>query len=251
MLGLLAESSIHAGTGRNMGVVDLPVAREAATDYPVVVGSSMKGALRDKFENNAELQNKTVKDKCDEDKTVQLVDVSFGKSDRAGGLMVSDARILLLPVRSLAASYKWVTCPHLIERFSRDLKRAGLEPLPSIPTVKRGKALLAFDAGKQQSGSDSIFLEERQFRIAKTQLAANSEKVSTSKQLGCLVEAIEQLIFHEETQKRVSERLVVLHDDDFSWFARYGLSIRARNVWTTTLNRAITCGMRNPCHQIL
>ena len=40
MLGLLAETPIHPGAGRGMGVVDLPVAREAATDYPVLVGSS-------------------------------------------------------------------------------------------------------------------------------------------------------------------------------------------------------------------
>ncbi len=50
ILGLLAESPIHPGSGRGVGVVDLPVAREAATDYPVLVGSSLKGALRDKFE---------------------------------------------------------------------------------------------------------------------------------------------------------------------------------------------------------
>ena len=45
MLGLLAETSIHPGAGRSMGVVDLPVAREASTHYPVLVGSSLKGAL--------------------------------------------------------------------------------------------------------------------------------------------------------------------------------------------------------------
>ena len=38
MLGLLAETPIHPGAGRSMGVVDLPVAREAATDYPRVGG---------------------------------------------------------------------------------------------------------------------------------------------------------------------------------------------------------------------
>ena len=46
MLGLLAETPIHAGSGRGMGVVDLPVAREAATDYPVLVGSSLKGVTQ-------------------------------------------------------------------------------------------------------------------------------------------------------------------------------------------------------------
>ena len=52
MLGLLAETPIHPGAGRGMGVVDLPVAREAATDYPVIVGSSLKGALRDRVETD-------------------------------------------------------------------------------------------------------------------------------------------------------------------------------------------------------
>ena len=40
IMGLLAETPIHPGAGRNLGVIDLPVAREAATDYPVLVGSS-------------------------------------------------------------------------------------------------------------------------------------------------------------------------------------------------------------------
>ena len=53
MLGLLAETSVHPGSGRGVGVVDLPVARETATDYPVLVGSSLKGALRDKIKTTA------------------------------------------------------------------------------------------------------------------------------------------------------------------------------------------------------
>src|SRR5690554_204286 len=111
MLGLLAETSIHPGTGRSTGIVDLPVAREAATDYPVVVGSSLKGALRDKGRGSG----------ID-------VDDAFGKPDAAGALLVSDGRLLLLPVRCLTGSYRWVTCPHLIERYARDLRRAGLGP---------------------------------------------------------------------------------------------------------------------------
>ncbi len=47
ILGMLAETYIHPGSGQTTGFVDLPVAREATTDYPVIVGSSMKGALND------------------------------------------------------------------------------------------------------------------------------------------------------------------------------------------------------------
>ncbi len=193
MLGLLAETPIHPGTGRSIGVVDLPVAREAATDYPVMVGSSLKGALRDKAEAIASV----------------AVDDRFGRPDRAGDLLVSDGRLLLLPVRSLTGSYRWVTCPHIVERYLRDLTRTGLAPRPKVPTVSVGEAV-----GR---GSDTLFLEERQFTV-------------TEPPAGQLVDALAPLVIHEVTRCRLGSQMVVLHDDDFAWFVRYGLSIQARNV---------------------
>ena len=197
MLGLLAETPIHPGAGRGMGVVDLPVAREAATDYPVVVGSSLKGALRDKAG-----QGKT-------DDAVR--DRRFGKQDYAGDLLVSDARLLLLPVRSLTGQYRWATCPHLIERYGRDLVRAGHPSPPLTPQVEPRTVLAAGEEGTQ------LFLEERQFRIAGQPPEG-------------LVEAIgQQLILHKETRERLGRQIAILCNDDFSWFARYGLTIQARN----------------------
>ena len=207
MLGLLAETSIHPGSGRSMGVVDLPVAREATTDYPVLVGSSLKGALRDKA--NA--------------KGADDVDGRFGKRDHAGDLLVSDGRLLLLPVRSLMGPYRWATCPHLIERYRRDLARAGLDHQPEMPEVKRGSVLARRSevrdmvAGSSAAtGDGSLFLEERQFTI-------------DGEPLTDLTKAIAPLIFHPDTQNRLDTQIAVLHDDDFSWFVRYGLSIQARN----------------------
>ena len=193
MLGLLAETPIHAGTGRGMGVVDLPVAREAATDYPVLVGSSLKGALKDKM------------------KTARVDDpkVRFGVQERAGDLLVSDARLLLLPVRSLNGSYRWVTCPHLVERYRRDLARADLQPHPHVPNVESRSVRTA--------GDGNLFLEERQFVIR------------GGGPLDDLATAVEPLLLHQETKDRLPARVAVLHDDDFAWFARYGLFIQARN----------------------
>ena len=193
MLGLLAETPIHPGAGRGMGVVDLPVAREAATDYPVLVGSSLKGALLDKTRTTSA-----------DDATVR-----FGTKEHAGDLLVSDARLLLLPVRSLTGSYRWTTCPHLIERYRRDLARAGLDPPPATPSVNRGAVLAA--------GKGNLFLEERQFSVC-------------GKPPGQLADSIAPLLLHHETRDRLPAQIAVLANDDFAWFARYGLAIQARNV---------------------
>lgn len=201
MLGLLAETPIHPGTGRSMGVVDLPVAREAATDYPVLAGSSLKGALRDKAETAAAVQAKgTAAVKAEE---------SFGMPDRAGDLLVSDGRLLLLPVRSLTGAYRWVTCPHILERYRRDLSRAELSPMPNVPEVPPRQALAA--------GNGTLYLEERQFAISD---APPND----------LEDALKPLVLHDETRKRLASQIAVLHDEDFAWFVRYGLSIQARNV---------------------
>lgn len=193
MLGLLAETPIHPGAGRSLGVVDLPVARESATDYPVIAGSSLKGALKDKAQAL----------------DAKHVDRLFGMQNRAGELLVSDARLLLLPVRSLTRSFRWATCPHLIERCRRDLARAGLSPRPEVPDIELGQVLAA--------GKGDLFLEERQFTIR------------AAPDVG-LTKAIKPLLLHSETRNALSDRIAVLNDDDFAWFARYGLAVQARNV---------------------
>jgi CRISPR-associated protein Cmr4 len=201
ILGLLAESSIHPGAGQSAGIVDLPVAREAATDYPVIPGSSVKGAL-------LSLARQTVPD-ADRKRIFGSAEVE-GDIGGAGALLVADARLLLLPVRSLSTAYKWVTCPHLLERYQRDQQRAGNGTAEvTIPAISPGKYLGA--------GTDQLFLEERQFEHAGPLPAG-------------LLTLIGPLIAHISTRDRLADQLILLHDDDFTWFARYGLAVQARNV---------------------
>lgn len=196
IVGLLAETPIHPGSGQDTGFVDLPVARESATDYPVIVGSSLKGALRDRARQEK----------------FEDIDKVFGKQDDAGQLLVGDARLLLLPVRSLTRSYCWVTCPHLLERLSRDLGRAGkLNDGSSSPRPEQGKFL-----GLTATDS-SLLLEERQF--------SRDGEIPT-----VVYQQVRDLFKHGETAARLEERLVILNDDDFVWFARFGLTVQARNV---------------------
>lgn len=157
----------------------------------------MKGALLDRARQTGWNENT-----CDD---------VFGERDSAGRLLVSDARLLLLPVRSLNSSYKWATCPHLLERLSRDTTRAlGRDAV----TISGPSAKQYIGAG---SSSGALYLEERTF-------------MHEGPAPGDLIQALSGLIRHQETRQRLANQLVILEDADFAWFARYGLAIQARNV---------------------
>ena len=210
IIGMLAETAVHPGAGRSTGFVDLPVARESITEYPVIVGSSLKGALKDRA------REKWPGKKAEkEDEKVQSPEVekAFGKQDGAGNLVVSDARLLLLPVRSLTGQYKWATCPYLLERLERDIQRSGYAAKLKIPKLdKKPKTGTA-----QSEGTGKIFLEEREFQI--------DGKVDST-----VIQSISQLMPNKASADRLVGQLIVLNDDDFKWFASYGLPINARNV---------------------
>jgi CRISPR-associated protein Cmr4 len=140
------------------------------------------------------------------------IERTFGAPEHAGDAIISDARLVLLPVRSMTSIYRWVTCPYLIERLVRDRKRAGCKAAEldtgALHAVTAGTALMEHDA--------ALFLEERQF-VRHGGLPRG------------LTELAGGLIAHAETRARLSAQLVVLHDDDFAWFALYGLAVVARN----------------------
>lgn len=205
IITMVAETHIHAGVGQSTGALDLPVARERATDYPFIPGSGIKGAFRVWAAERA---------------SGLKVDELFGKegSDDKGGdggagnLLCSDARLLFLPVRCLSDAYKWVTCPVILKRFMRDCARAGVPCAMSDMTVT--------DPGKSKyfgKGADNSWLglEEREFQCA----GAVGDTIIT---------ALAKIAGIDETN--LKERLVILSNKDFTWFARYALPIMARNV---------------------
>lgn len=202
VIGLLAETSLHPGIGQVVGVVDLPVAREKTTGYPVIFGSSLKGALRDRAEQAWR----------DEDKKIKHI---FGEQETAGAVAVTDARLLLLPVRSLNGHFKWVTCPYLLERFSRDLRLAGIEPGDvSLAKPEKGQAVMDRCNENKQ---DQLFLEELSFDV----IFDNLEPIA---------KAISPLVGCASVRERLNSGIVIVSDDEFAYFARYGLQINTRNV---------------------
>jgi len=185
IIGFMAETFIHSGCGQSQGAIDLPFSREKATDYPYIPGSSLKGAFKDY-------------------RAKQDTDEMFGKSDVAGNLLVSDLRLLLLPVRSLTGAYKWVTCPHILKRLKRDLQR-----------TEQSTEFFTDETYELAEEGATLFLEELSFKSIGGRLIDN--KLFTL--LKCLSGVIED-----------EGKIVIIKDDEFNWFAKNALSIQARNV---------------------
>ncbi len=95
---LHALTPLHAGTGQGVGDIDLPVTRERATGLPFVPGSSVRGVLRDALGGR-------------EDQAAVFGPDPRHASEFAGALSVTDARLLLFPVRSVAGTWAWATSP--------------------------------------------------------------------------------------------------------------------------------------------
>ncbi|MCC5945237.1 MAG: type III-B CRISPR module RAMP protein Cmr4 [Bernardetiaceae bacterium] len=139
-LFLITETPMHVGSGSDLGIVDLPIQRERHTNFPKIEASSLKGALREAFEsafkfeathdNRLKVHRAFGYDKDgvltkDKDKVKDF----FGEDTQfSGALSLTDARLLLFPVKSLYGVFAWVTCPRVIKKFISDLALADIKP---------------------------------------------------------------------------------------------------------------------------
>lgn len=199
ILGLLAQTSIHAGAGTSVGAIDLPIQREGHNGWPCVYGSAVKGALRSKAE-----------DVLSDD---SLIFAIFGPdtrnaSEHAGALAVGDARLLLLPVRSLTSAYKWVTCPAALNRLARDMALLGLNVTFETPPVSSENAAITPNL------AGSLFLEEYRFEAEQSDL----DELTT---------ALASLMNRAKAKDALSRQLVLVSDDMFAHLAQYATPVMA------------------------
>lgn len=195
-----ALSPLHAGTGDAGDVIDLPTARTKATGTPFVPGSSIKGVLRD------------ARRAAGNDERVEAV---FGPSRNpeahAGALVVGDARLLALPVRSFRGTFAWVSSPLLLFLARRDLGRTQELALPAFPG--RGAAA--------PSGSACVHREYVYLEDLDLPLLSGSANVADAwaKLLSPLVSPGEDIF---------SRRFIIVDDDTMSFLCETALQIDAR-----------------------
>jgi CRISPR-associated protein Cmr4 len=141
---LHALSPLHAGTGQATDVVDLPTARLKATGIPFLPGSSVKGVLRDARRSS------------DREKAEAVFGPSDDPAAHAGALVVGDARLLALPVRSFRGTFAWTTSPLLLALALRDLD--GIGQGLKVPDIKVMGAHVARGSACRHDGR--LYLED-------------------------------------------------------------------------------------------
>jgi CRISPR-associated protein Cmr4 len=206
ILGLIAQTSIHAGSGSSVSAVDLPIQREGHNGWPCVFGSAVKGALRTKAEGTLDQDTQFVVFGPDTTKA----------SEHAGSICVGDARLLLLPIRSLTSTFKWVTCGEALKRLKRDAELLDLNEL----TVQFGVSDV-MDAANvcnasvpQTVSSGDLFLEEYCFRASPVDLSQ-------------VIAGLAALMQRADAKTELQKRLVIVSDDMFSFLAQHSTPVTA------------------------
>ncbi len=220
---IIVETPLHAGSGSDLGLVDLPIQRERHTDYPKIEASGLKGSLREAFEfRNPEIkinsQKIRVNDKIkykenDKEKEIDYLSLVFGpegNDTHASAIAFTDARILLFPVKSLKGVFGWITCPDVLERFKEDLKLAGIElPIEDFSNLEN-----THPQDSNLAVSSKVVFEEYTF------------EAKPNEQTTKLAEWLSEKIFPEKEnndpykywREKLKKDLVILSDDDFKEF---------------------------------
>lgn len=199
---LMALDPVHVGTGgMRLGRVDNTIVREPGTRLPKIPGTGLSGAMR---QYAAHRFNKLQcagqgghcgRPTCPICYTFGYVNAPNTGKSSAGVIGVTDARILLAPVYTIAGP-AWVTCPGVLREF-------GLAE-NSIPVISnRGMACW----------KDSFF-EGNCLNLGWLMMKKEEESVCP------------ELLIDEAVPADIRERVVVVCDDIFSRIINANLEVR-------------------------
>lgn len=198
---------LHVGTGRGVGYIDLPIAREKVTNWPCIPGSAVKGVMADHF-------GATEKKREDDD----LALAAFGRKNdsstteansTAGSLVFTDARIVCLPIRSFYGTFAWVTSPFCLERLKRDTS------LPILSLVV--ESAIVTSRTKLVRNGTKLYLEDLDLDCV------------ISQEADACAELIARAVFADrpEWQDIFRERLAIVSDDIFTFLCEAGTEVGA------------------------
>ena len=218
---LRAITPLHIGVGTGAGEIDLPIAREKSTGLPMAPGSAVKGVLRDSMDpggNGA----------CKSSSPAEWTDL-FGPAysedvDRQGMLSFDDARLLVMPVRSLKGACAWITCPFVLGRYVEALSEAALG-LPALQATQivATNALLHQNVAILEELDLQANGDVAQCRLREAWAEHLADAFLPPRQQGNAARGA-----GDDFRRGFRERLAIVADEVFAFFAEVATDTRAR-----------------------
>lgn len=206
-------SPTHAGTGRGVGYIDLPIDRDGVTGWPIIRGSGFKGVWAD--------HHRATKDARLRDPVLRAAfGVAGDENDsNSGSLIPTDAKLVCLPVRSFRGTFAWCTSPLALQMLGRTLDLAGVKSLPNPPgDLEDGLAHHAHETSLVEGGK--VYLEDLDF-TARMCDTANK-----------WAETLADWVFPDESDKGwrgpFKKRFLVIPDGAFDFLCETGTEVHTR-----------------------
>ena len=245
LMTIQAITPVHVGCGSDLGLVDLPIQREKHTGYPKIESSSIKGCIREAFEEIAKnkkdvynvhnifgydsaSKNCYVKSDKEEYEIVNVdkdVKADFKENDKfAGAIGFTDARILIFPVISAKDVFAYVTCPYVLNRFIDEFISIGVES-------KTGDNLKNFKNRINPSIGKTICSTKCKLKInseigPRIVIEEYTYKVEEDEKVNELCQALSLQIGVDE--EKLLNKLIVVDDSDFRDFVTMNTEVVTR-----------------------
>ena len=209
-LFLYATSPVHMGAGQAFGLIDNPIARERHSEHPVFPGSGLKGAIRHRFH--------ALPGWSDGAAGERLLDRLFGPDSQsgtlhAGAVSLGDAQLVAFPVRSVKEGYVYATSAYALARAARLLAQLGITGMPTPPEPVPSGTCCA--ANPKLLAGDKLHLEAFEYANAPTAASALAAVARWLADNALPAEAA-----HSFFREKFARDLVLLSDEDFTWFAK-------------------------------
>ncbi|GCD78002.1 type III-B CRISPR module RAMP protein Cmr4 [Thermaurantimonas aggregans] len=247
-LFLICETPLHVGSGSDLGIVDLPIQRERHTNFPKIEASSLKGALREAFESKLVLSEK---DDSKAKSNLITINKAFGYDDGelgfdvkkrfsakeflketfkensqfSGCISITDARLLLFPVKSLYGVFAWITCPRVIKKFIADLELARITTSFSADdfNTEEDKTTSKAEILKNNNSKQQAYLEEFVFTLTKDTANGNVDKLAK-----WLKENIFSATDTSYWATKMEKDIIILSDENFRDFVTLATEVITR-----------------------
>ncbi len=207
LIGLHTITPLHAGALGGDHIIDRPIHRDVHTQVPKISSNALKGALREHgVAPNA-------------DRVFGTSENGDGRGGKSGQLNLTDARLLLFPVRSVVGGWAWVTCPSVLRKFREEAALAGYDVRTEAIEAFYNALSDSIDdravyAGEALAAGDYLVLQHHPLPIDKR---LQEQQVKDWADKLPLLSRLEAL----------GKRLVIVSDENFS-----ALTLRYTEVYT-------------------